>query len=139
MKYNRGGDNMLKNLIVIENDDKYQYDNLEELVKGIIDKDYYNMTEQEKLEKRELKAFANCLMTDVEVVNEIPSSLENKFVNIDEVTYIYSLLRLNKVVLLESTNSNFFTKYLDKSNITDNYIIVNHFAEELLKSYIERR
>jgi len=130
---------MLKNLIVIENDDKYQYDNLEELVKGIIDKDYYNMTEQQKLEKRELKAFANCLMTDVEVVNDVPSNMENKFVNIDEVTYIYSLLRLNKVVLLESTNSNFLTKYLDKSNITDNYIIVNHFAEELLKSYIERR
>jgi len=130
---------MLKNLIVIENDDKYQYDNLEELVKGIIDKDYYNMTEQQKLEKRELKAFANCLMTDVEVVNDVPSNMENKFVNIDEVTYIYSLLRLNKVVLLESTKSNFLTKYLDKSNITDNYIIVNHFAEELLKSYIERR
>ena len=130
---------MLKNLIVIENDDKYQYDNLEELVKGIIDEDYYNLTEQQKLEKRELKAFANCLMTNVEVVNEIPSDLGNKFVNIDEITYIYSLLRLNKVVLLESTNSNILTNYLDKSNITDNYIIVNHFAEELLKRYIERR
>ena len=130
---------MLKNLILIENDDKYQYDNLEELVKGIIDEDYYNMTEQQKLEKRELKAFANCLMTDVEVVNEVPSSLENKFINIDEITYIYSLLRLNKVVLLESTSSNMLTSYLDKSTITDNYIIVNHFAEELLKRYIERR
>ena len=130
---------MLKNLILIENDDKYQYDNLEELVKGIIDKDYYNMTEQQKLEKRELKAFANCLMTDVEVINEVPSSLENKFINLDEITYIYSLLRLNKVVLLESTASNILTNYLDKSNITDNYIIVNHFAEELLRSYIERR
>lgn len=130
---------MLKNLILIENDDKYQYDNLEELVKGIIDKDYYNMTEQQKLEKRDLKAFANCLMTDVEVVNDVPSNLENKFINIDEITYIYSLLRLNKVVLLESTSSNILTNYLDKSNITDNYIIVNHFADELLKSYIERR
>lgn len=129
---------MLKNLIVIENGDKYQYDNLEELVQGIIDKDYYNMTESQQLEKRELKAFANCLMTDVEVVNEIPMSIENKFINIDEITYIYSLLRLNKVVLLESTSADILTKTLDKSNITDNYIIVNHFAEELLKGYIEK-
>ena len=47
---------MLKNLILIENGEKYQFDKLEELVEAIIDKNYYKMTKEEKQKKLELKA-----------------------------------------------------------------------------------
>ena len=50
---------MLKNLILIENNEKYQFDTLEELVEIIIDKDYYKLDDNQKREKLELKEFAN--------------------------------------------------------------------------------
>ena len=112
---------MLKNLILIENNEKYQFDTLEELVKVIIDKDYYKMSDEEKQEKLELKAFANSFGKE-ELVN-----CKN------EITYILSLLIINKFMILENINSNVFTKEMDKSNLDGNYIIVNKFAKELLE------
>ena len=130
----------MKDLILIEGNEKYQFDTLEELIETIIHKKYYEMSAKEKKEKRELKAFANCLQEKLEITTKIQPDmfLDNKFIIYDEITYVYSLLTLNKLHLLESTKANIFTKYLDKSRITDNYIIVNHFAKELLKEYIER-
>ena len=118
---------MLKNLILIENNEKYQFDTLEELVKTIIDKDYYSMNEQERKEKLELKAFANSLGS-----NKV---FENIIIK-DEITYILSLLKINKFMLLENVNSNYFIKDLDKPNVEGNYVIVNKFAEELLEKYL---
>lgn len=115
---------MLKNLILIENDEKYQFDTLEELVETIIDKDYYKMSDKQKQEKLELKAFANSFGRE-EIINT-----EN------EMTYILSLLILNKFMLLENINSNVFTKDMDKSNLDGNYIIINKFAKELLEKII---
>ena len=131
----------MKNLILIEAGKKYQFDTIEELIECIIDKDYYKMSSSEKIEKMKLKAFANCLQTDIDIVSEFKKDIEiaKKFFIIDEITYIYSLLLLNKIILLESTDSNMLTKWLDKSEIKDNYIIINHFAKELLLSYFERR
>jgi len=88
------------------------------------------------MKKLELKAFANCMLTDKEVVKKYEGDLEGKFIIQDEITYIYSLLLLNKVTLLESTKSNYLTGALDKTNISDNYVIVNHFAKELLENYL---
>ena len=115
---------MLKNLILIENDEKYQFDTLEELVKTIIDKDYYDMTNKQKQEKLELKAFANSFGKE-EILKQI--NVKN------EVTYILSLLVINKFMILESVNSDIFTKAMNKSNLNGNYIIVNKFAKELLE------
>ena len=130
----------MKNLILIEAEEKYQFDTIEELIKCIIDENYYEISEIEKKEKLKLKAYANCIKTDFQIVSnfETNETLDNKFFILDEITYIYSLLLLNKVHLLESTDANILTKDLDKTSIKDNYIIVNHFAKELLKSYMER-
>ena len=114
---------MLKNLILIENDEKYQFDTLEEIVKTIVDENYYQMSEKEKKEKLEMMAFANVLGKD-ELLKQI--NIKN------EVTYILSLLAINKFMILESVNSDIFTKTMDKSNLDGNYIIVNKFAKELL-------
>jgi len=129
---------MLKKLILIEDDEKYQFDSLKELVHLIIDERFYEMTDEEKLKKLELKAFANCVQNNIEIVTKLNNeeNIEGKFVAIDEVTYIYSLLLLNKVTLLESVDSNILTKELDKSKIEENYVIVNNFAKILLDKYI---
>lgn len=115
---------MLKNLILIENNEKYQFDTLEELVETIVDNDYYKLGDNEKKEKLKLKAFANSFGKEemVDITNEIK--------------YILSLLILNKFTILENINSNIFTKDMNKSNLDGNYIIVNKFAKELLEKIV---
>ena len=130
---------MLSKIIIIENDNKVQCDSEEEVIKLLIDKKYYELSEKEKLEKREMKAIANCINNSFEIVENVNSKdLENKFVIIDETTYVLSLLIINKIILLERIDSNIYTSSIDKSNMKDNYIIVNKFAKELLKNYLEK-
>ena len=59
---------MLKKLIAIENGESYQYDTLEDLVKDLIDKNFYNMEQNEKVEIMQRKAIANSysLLDDIE-------------------------------------------------------------------------
>ena len=128
---------MLKKLIIIENDEQYQYDTLEDIVKELIDENYYNISQEEKIKKMEIKALANCLNNDMEVVQELKDGdIEDKYIIKDEITYILSLLITGNILLLERIDSNIFTKYLDKSTFTDNYVIVNTFAKEILKQYL---
>ena len=130
---------MLSKIIIIENDNKVQCDSEEEVIKLLIDKRYYELSEKEKLEKREMKAIANCINNSFEIVENVNSNdLENKFVIKDETTYVLSLLIINKIILLERIDSNIYTSSIDKSNMKDNYIIVNKFAKELLKNYLEK-
>lgn len=130
---------MISKIIIIENDNKVQCDSEEEVIKLLIDKRYYELSEKEKLEKREMKAIANCINNSFEIVENVNSKdLENKFVIKDETTYVLSLLIINKIILLERIDSNIYTSSIDKSNMKDNYIIVNKFAKELLKNYLEK-
>ena len=130
---------MISKIIIIENDNKVQCDSEEEVIKLLIDKRYYELSEKEKLEKREMKAIANCINNSFEIVENVNSKdLENKFVIKDETTYVLSLLIINRIILLERIDSNIYTSSIDKSNMKDNYIIVNKFAKELLKNYLEK-
>jgi len=135
-----GSEIVLKKLILIEGEEKYQLDTLEELVELLVDQKYYGLTEEEKKEKLYLKAFANCIPNKIEIISSLENvkDFDNKFIALDEITYIYSLLLLNKVILLESKTSEILTSGLDKSKIAENYIIVNHFAKELLARYLKR-
>ena len=92
---------MLNKVIIIEDDNKVQCDSVEEVVKTLIDEKYYELDEKEKLEKREMKAIANCINNSFEIVENVNSKdLENKFVIKDETTYVLSLLIINKIILL---------------------------------------
>lgn len=133
---------MLKNLIIIENGKDFQYDTLEEVTKVLIDKDFYNMTEVEKMEKMRIKALANNLYNKFTVLECSPldGDFEGKFIIQNEITYIYSLLMNNSnLLLLEHKNSNILTKYLNKEFLKDNYVIVNSFAKELLEKYVKEQ
>lgn len=124
---------MLNNFILIENGKEYQCNKIEEIVRLLLGDDYYNKTEDKKRETMELKATANYA---IEKINHNWKD-ENEFILKDEITYILSLLRLNNLILLEKRDSNILTKTIDKSNIQDEYIIVNKWADSLLKDYIK--
>ena len=119
-------------------EDKVQCDSEEEVIKLLIDKRYYELSEKEKLEKREIKALANCINNKMQIVEDADSEdIENKFIIKDEITYVLSLLITNKIILLERIDSNIYTANINKSEMKDNYVIVNKFAKELLKIYLK--
>ena len=131
---------MLKKIIIIENNNKIQCDSEEEVVRLLIDNNYYELTQEEKLEKREIKAIANCINNDIKIVKDSDSEdVERKFIIKDEMTYILSLLMTNNIMLLERIDSDIYTKSINKSNIKDNYIIVNKFAKILLEDYLKSK
>lgn len=134
---------MLKKIIIIENGKECQFDTIEEVVKKLIDKDYYEMNKEQKNKKMRMKALANCINNKREIVQELPldinDDIEGKFIIRDEITYILSLLITNNIILLERKDSNIFTKNLNKENLQDNYIIINTFAKELLKKYLKEQ
>ena len=129
---------MLKKIIIIENNNKIQCDSEEEVVRLLIDDNYYELTDEKKLEKREIKAIANCINNDMKIVKEIDNdNIENKFIIKDEMTYIFSLLMTNNIMLLERIDSNIYTGRMNKTGLKDNYIIVNKFGKRLLESYLK--
>jgi hypothetical protein len=134
---------MLRKLIIIENDKHYQCDDEESVVRLLIDSNYYELTEKEKMEKMKIRATANSINKKMEILEakEISKNtdINDKFVLLDEKTYILSLLTINKVTLLERVDSNIYTRYLDKEKFTKNYVIVNNFAKEILKKYIDEK
>lgn len=130
----------MENLIVIEGKEKYKYNDIESLIKGFINEKYYNMSETEQKSELEKKAIANTIQDNIKIYN-MGSKAQNydkeAFIVYDEITYILSMLKFNKIILLEKTNANIFGKYINKENITDNYIIVNKFANEIIQKYLE--
>lgn len=130
----------MENLIVIEGKEKYKYNDIESLIKGFINEKYYNMSETEQKNELEKKAIANTIQDNIKIYN-MESKAQNydkeAFILYDEITYILSMLKFNKIILLEKTNANIFGKYINKENITDNYIIVNKFANEIIQKYLE--
>lgn len=130
----------MENLIVIEGKEKYKYNDIESMIKGFINERYYNMSETEQKNELEKKAIANTIQDNIKIYN-MESKAQNydkeAFILYDEITYILSMLKFNKIILLEKTNANIFGKYINKENITDNYIIVNKFANEIIQKYLE--
>ena len=130
----------MENLIVIEGKEKYKYNDIESLIKGFINERYYNMSETEQKNELEKKEIANTIQDNIKIYN-MGSKVQNydkeAFIVYDEITYILSMLKFNKIILLEKTNANIFGKYINKENITDNYIIVNKFANEIIQKYLE--
>lgn len=128
---------MLKDLILIENGEEVQFDDLESVVRTLIDEKFYYLTDKEKKEKMKTKALANTLGTKLEITDNVSDkSIDGKFIIKNEITYILSLLTTNKILLLENKDANIFTKNIDKRTISNNYIIINTYAKELLYNYI---
>ena len=132
---------MLDKLIIIEDDKDYQYSTFEEIVKYLINENYYNLTKQEKENIIMKKAIENAIDKGLKIIknkNQIKEKdLKKSFIIIDEMTVILSIIKdQSKIVLLEKKDSNIFNKYIKIPNSNDNYTIINTFATQVLKNYL---
>lgn len=130
---------MLDKLIIIEGDKDYQCSTFEEIVKYLINENYYNLTKQEKENIIMKKAIENAIDKGLKIIkndNQI-KDLNKSFIIIDEMTVILSIIKdQSKIVLLERKDSNIFNKYIKIPNNNDNYAIINTFATQALKNYL---
>ena len=124
----------MKNLIVIEDGESFEYSTLEELVKDLISKDYYTMSDEVKNKKLIELIYKNIINMNIKDIKEIDNQINEYTKN--EYLAILFLLKNNVFTLLENIDSNIFVKYLNKANFDNNYIIVNKYAEEILEKYI---
>ena len=115
---------MLKKLIIIENGEEVQCDSLEEIVKILIDDNFYKMSSEEKKEKMRMKAIANTMNNKMEIVEDVfDNNIDGKFIIKNEITYILSLISINKVILLERIDADIFLKNFNKEDFSNNYVI----------------
>lgn len=132
----------MEKLIVIEGEQRYKYDSIEKLIQTFLSANYFSMSAEEKLELIEKKAVANTMQDNIEIIKLTDFKQEfkdNAFILYDENSYILSMLKFNKLILLERTDADIFGKYINKDLIEDNYIIVNKFANDILKKYLEEK
>lgn len=130
----------MENLIAIEGKEKIKANTIEELVKKLISADFYELSKEEKINKLEIKTTQNCIFRNIPITKSINNIdlTKDKFILHDQYTYILSLVKNNIIILLERVDSNIFTKTIDKTNIKDNYIIVNKYIDEILIDYINK-
>ena len=86
---------MLDKLIIIEDDKDYQYSTFEEIVKYLINENYYNLTKQEKENIIMKKAIENAIDKGLKIIkndNQI-KDLNKSFIIIDEMTVILSIIK----------------------------------------------
>lgn len=130
----------MENLIVIEGKEKYQYRDIESLVEKFINENYFYMDEADRKVELEKRAIMNNPQNKIKIYkldNKTTNFDKNAFIIYDEITYILSLLKFNKIILLEKTNANILGKYINKENIEENYLILNKFADEIMQKYLE--
>lgn len=130
----------MENLIVIEGKEKYQYRDIESLVEKFINENYFYMDEADRKVELEKRATMNNPQNKIKICkldNKTTNFDKNAFIIYDEITYILSLLKFNKIILLEKTNANILGKYINKENIEENYLILNKFADEIMQKYLE--
>ena len=132
----------MENLIVIEGKEKYKYKDIKSLIENFISENYFNMSKEERKKELEKKTVANTIQENIKIVKlekDIRNFDINAFVLYDEITYILSLLKFYKIILLERTDANIFGSYINKKNIKENYIIINKFTNEIMEKYLKNK
>ena len=133
-------------LIAIEKEEKYFFNNFEDLVKKFLCLKYYESSPSEQREKLERKTYMNalvkgCKIIDIRHSKESITNLlkENIFILYDDMTYILSLVKNNSITLLERIDTNIIPVNIDKSKIEENYLIINNFIDDIIKDYLLKK
>ena len=133
-------------LVVIIQGQQFKLKNLNNLVASIFGKSYFDLSQEERLKVRYEKAHAiSQFHKYLPIVNTEQGTygdnfdivkkdydFENAFIIDDDYSYILSLCKINSFMLLEVRNSNIFSGLIDKSEIKDDLVVINHFAKEIL-------
>lgn len=136
----------MDNIVIVENNEKYCFNTLEDAVKQFLGEDFYNLNDEDKYKVLRLKTVRNSVFNNnVPVVDlrkgEEISNIKNKqYIVYDEETFFLSLAKNNDIVLYENKNANIFVKNLNKEEketlekLDDDYIIVNFCVDKLLEN-----
>lgn len=136
----------MDNIVIVENNEKYCFNTLEEAVKQFLGEDFYNLNDEDKYKVLRLKTVRNSVFNNnVPVVDlrkgEEISNIKNKqYIVYDEETFFLSLAKNNDIVLYENKNANTFVKNLNKEEketlekLDDDYIIINFCVDKLLEN-----
>lgn len=116
--------------IIIEGDNDYKCNSFQEVVRKLINKDYYELSDKEKKEAIKRKATANMIGNNCLAKIDL-----SDFMLEDEITYILSLLKMERIYLLEHRDKRELTIGIDLPKDAKNYVVVNSYAKELLKNY----
>ena len=86
---------MLDKLIIIKDDKDYQCSTFEEIVKYLINENYYNLTKQEKENIMMKKAIEKAVDKGLKIIknNNQIKDLNKSFIIIDEMTVILSIIK----------------------------------------------
>ncbi len=125
--------------IIIEGKNHVICNEPKEILETLLDKNYLQMSKEEKRKVLDQKAMLNCIGTDLKCVKNVSpdTDLKNSIITKNETTYILSLLVQDKIAILENASNPFFTRDLNLKNLSGNYIIVNKFAGELLEKSLQ--
>ena len=139
----------MKNIILITKKEQYELNNLEEIFHNIFGPEYETLDEKAKLIQRYEMAFAvSKFYNNIPIVHTKMGTMgekyrveaeeydiDNSFIIDNEITYILSLCKLNEIMLLENKDANILTKNIDKTNIEDNYIVINTYVNQILNCF----
>lgn len=135
----------MENIIIVEEKEKYVFENIEEVVKQFLGKDFYELNEEEKYKRLRMRTamnstFRNIPIKDLKKGEKVLDIKEEQYIVYDEETFLLSLAKNNDIVIYEKENANLFAKNIDKSNlerVAKEYIRINDCANELLENRME--
>ena len=135
----------MENIIIVEEKEKYVFENIEEVVKQFLGKDFYDLSEEEKYKRLRMRtamnsSFRNIQIKDLKKGEKVLDIKEEQYIVYDEETFLLSLAKNNDIVIYEKENANLFAKNIDKSNlerVAKEYIRINDCANELLENRME--
>ena len=135
-----------RNLIVLGSRLQWQFDTFEELIEQYFGEDYEEKSDEDKLRERYMKMYPYSLLNRKRVCIDVATGfaggefveieeqgIEDKLFIGNEKDFFLSLCMLDELKILERKDSNIFTGNLNKMNMQGNYVLVNAYAEQLLK------
>lgn len=141
----------MKNIIYVENQDRYEFDTIQELYELIFGKEYYNLSEKEQLLRRYNIAFykINFNSIDLDIVHTKMGRIGDRYKLLGEdfdisraividndKEFVKSICRIPNIVILESTAiDGLFTK-TEKEKYKGNYIMINDLITQPNDSWL---
>ena len=135
----------MKNIVVVEDGRKYEYSDMQEMIREMMGEEYENLAEEEKYKRLKLKTYMNAGIRNLpikEILNgeQVENIESSQYILLNELTFLLSLAKNNDIVIYEQENSENFVKGIEKNDlerVSYDYIRVNDCADELLKKEIE--
>ena len=103
----------MENIIIVEGNEKYCFQNEEEVIKQFLGQDFYKLTEEEKYKRIRLRTVMNASIKntpikDLKKGEKIENIGEEQYIINNEETYILSLIKNNDIVMYEREKANIF-------------------------------